>query len=144
MMCTCMLLLLDSKHWYCLGQPGRLLPQSPQIAIQLVPAVLPTRPPTHTRPCRLLGRQQRGAALLVRANWGAPVEFAAGRVLQNDREAEQLQRLKVHIGGAASAYTKAGQFIQASGEGDGHSTHALHTSLAALIALYAVQASLPH
>lgn len=64
--------------------------------------------------CRLPGRQQRGAALLVRANWGAPVEFAAGRVLENEREAEQLQRLKVHIGGAASAYTKAGQFIQAS------------------------------
>lgn len=45
------------------------------------------------------------------------MEFAAGRVLENEREAEQLQRLKVHIGGAASAYTKAGQFIQASQRG---------------------------
>lgn len=33
-------------------------------------------------------------------------------MLENEREAEQLQRLRVQIGGAASAYTKAGQFIQ--------------------------------
>lgn len=40
-------------------------------------------------------------------------------MLENEREAEQLQRLKVHIGGAASAYTKAGQFIQAKFGEDG-------------------------
>lgn len=57
--------------------------------------------------------RQRNAGLIVHANWGAPVEFAAGKVLVNEKEAEKLQRLKVQIGGSASAYTKAGQFIQA-------------------------------
>lgn len=39
------------------------------------------------------------------------------QVVENEREAEQLQRLKLQIGGAASAYTKAGQFIQVGAAG---------------------------
>ncbi|PRW56790.1 hypothetical protein C2E21_4721 [Chlorella sorokiniana] len=80
-------------------------------------AAFTARRPAASR--RQLARQ-RGGSLLVYANWGAPVEFAAGKVLENEREAEgPLQRLKVQIGGAASAYTKAGQFIQAKTSEDG-------------------------
>lgn len=63
--------------------------------------------------------RQRGGSLVVRANWGAPVEFAAGKVLVNEKEAEKLQRLTLQIGGAASAYTQAGQYIQAKFGEDG-------------------------
>lgn len=47
------------------------------------------------------------------------MEFAAGKVLASEREAEQLQRIRVQLGGAADAYTKAGQYIQAKLTDDG-------------------------
>ncbi|PSC71452.1 hypothetical protein C2E20_5041 [Micractinium conductrix] len=90
-------------------------------AARAAAAALRPAAPRLTAPARSSSRPQsaRGLRLVPRASWGAPVEFAAGKVLENEREAEQLQRLRVQIGGAASAYTKAGQFIQAKFGEDG-------------------------
>jgi hypothetical protein len=90
------------------------------VAARAAAASLPA-PASLRAPARrpLSGRQRRGG-VLVWASWGAPVEFAAGKVLVNEREAEKLQRLTVQIGGAgAAAYTTAGQYIQAKLDADG-------------------------
>lgn len=51
--------------------------------------------------------------MVVRANWGAPVEFKTAKVLQNKVAAPGLHQIFVDVGQEASAaYTKPGQFIQ--------------------------------
>lgn len=54
-----------------------------------------------------------GASVLVRASWGAPVEWAPAKVLSNEKVADQLHSLVVDVGAErAAGYTKAGQFVQ--------------------------------
>jgi len=68
----------------------------------------------HTRPSR-----QSRKHVVVRANWGAPVEFKTAKVLQNKQVAPGLHQLLVDVGALASGYTKPGQFIQAKVVADG-------------------------
>lgn len=50
--------------------------------------------------------------LVVRANWGAPVEFSAAKLVSNSKVAEQLHKVVVDVGDLAAGYTKGGQFMQ--------------------------------
>jgi hypothetical protein len=54
----------------------------------------------------------RTSRLVVRANWGAPVEFTAAKIVSNSKVAEQLHKVVVDVGDLAGGYTKGGQFMQ--------------------------------
>jgi len=58
-------------------------------------------------------RKRSLGAALVRASWGADVNFADAKILETGTAAHSLQRMFVDIGPAATGYTKPGQFIQA-------------------------------
>jgi hypothetical protein len=49
---------------------------------------------------------------VVRANWGAPVEFSSAKVVSNSRVAEKLHKMVVDVGELAGGYQKGGQFMQ--------------------------------
>lgn len=63
-------------------------------------------------------RASRSSRLVVRANWGAPVEFSSAKVVSNSRVAEKLHKVVVDVGELAGGYQKGGQFMQIKvGEG---------------------------
>lgn len=55
---------------------------------------------------------RRTRQLIVRAGWGAPVEFTAAKVVSNVKDAEKLHRVVIDVGDLAADYTKGGQFMQ--------------------------------
>lgn len=50
--------------------------------------------------------------MVVRANWGAPVEFSTAKVVSNSKVAQQLHKVVVDVGDLAAGYAKGGQFMQ--------------------------------
>lgn len=52
------------------------------------------------------------SSLVVRASWGAPVDFTPAKIVRNSTVAEKLHSVVVDVGDLASGYTKAGQFMQ--------------------------------
>lgn len=61
---------------------------------------------------RSSGSSRRARHLIVKANWGAPVEFTAAKIVSNVKAAEMLHRIVIDVGDLASGYTKGGQFMQ--------------------------------
>lgn len=55
---------------------------------------------------------RRARKLVVRANWGAPVEFSTAKIMSNNKIAEQLHKVVVDVGDLAGGYTRGGQFMQ--------------------------------
>jgi arabinosyltransferase len=56
----------------------------------------------------------KSSTLVVRASWGADVEFNSARILETSKAADNLHRLLIDIGPtAAASYTTPGQFLQA-------------------------------
>jgi hypothetical protein len=55
---------------------------------------------------------RRTRRLVVRANWGAPVEFSTAKVVSNGHVAEKLHKVVVDVGELAAGYSKGGQFMQ--------------------------------
>ncbi|KAL4858436.1 Fruit protein [Chlorella vulgaris] len=82
-------------------------------AVRAAAATLPLRHRALRAVATPRNLRQRGSSLIVYAHWGAPVEFKAGKVVSNEKEAEKQQRLMVQMGDGASLYTTAGQYIQA-------------------------------
>jgi len=63
---------------------------------------------SHT-PC---SSSRRARKLVVRANWGAPVDFSPAKVISNINVAEKLHKVVVDVGELAGGYSKGGQFMQ--------------------------------
>lgn len=58
---------------------------------------------------RQLSRRQ----VVVRANWGAPVDFSKAKVVSNKQLFSGMHQLVVDVGtDVAASYTKPGQYIQ--------------------------------
>jgi hypothetical protein len=57
-------------------------------------------------------RAPRGGSLLVRASWGADVQFTPAKVLEAQPAATQLHRILVDLGALGEGYTQPGQFVQ--------------------------------
>lgn len=56
--------------------------------------------------------RRRGEALVVRASWGADVQFSTAKIMDRQPEATQLHRVVVDLGSLGEGYTQPGQFIQ--------------------------------
>ena len=84
-------------------------------------AVFPSRSLLQGAPLRHhSGRHPRLGAVILKASWGAEVEFADAKILETQKIAENLHKLLVDIGAAGAAgYTTSGQFIQAKVEPEG-------------------------
>lgn len=64
------------------------------------------------------GSRRRERKMVVRANWGAPVEFSTAKLVSNSKVAQQLHKVVVDVGDLAAGYAKGGQFMQIKvGEG---------------------------
>lgn len=61
---------------------------------------------------RQVHSSRRTRRLVVRANWGAPVEFSTAKIVSNGRVAEKLHKVVVDVGELAGGYTKGGQYMQ--------------------------------
>lgn len=113
---------LNSAEMRCRGRQGSGVgvrhqsahPPARPLAARVPAAPRPSIPPH----CHKLSRRP-ARRLHVRASWGAPVDFTPAKVVATSREAEALQRIRVDLGGLASNYTLAGQFIQAKASEDG-------------------------
>lgn len=55
---------------------------------------------------------RRSRRVIVRANWGAPVEFSPAKISSNSTVAEKLHKVVVDVGDLAGGYSKGGQFMQ--------------------------------
>lgn len=64
------------------------------------------------QPRHQLCRAQRSAVVVVRASWGAPVEFSSAKVIKQQQVATDLHSVLIDIGELAAGYTKPGQYVQ--------------------------------
>jgi hypothetical protein len=58
------------------------------------------------------GSSRRTRKMVVRANWGAPVDFTTAKLMSNSKVAQQLHKVVVDVGNLAAGYAKGGQFMQ--------------------------------
>jgi hypothetical protein len=64
----------------------------------------------HTRQQRWC--KQRSTTVVVRASWGAPVEFSSAKVIKQQAVATDLHQVLIDIGELATGYTTPGQYVQ--------------------------------
>lgn len=66
----------------------------------------------HSTNVQRTSNTSRRTSLIVRASWGAPVEFTAAKIVSNSKAAEMLHKIVIDVGDLAGGYTRGGQFMQ--------------------------------